>query len=234
MDALTIITPEAQAVAQEAEKTLGVVQAARITTPEECQAAVDMTREIKAKAKRLEDLRLSMTRPLDETKKAIMDFFRAPAETLAKAEAALKGSITTFQQEQQRLAAEAEKERQRLQEIERQRLEKERQEAEALLAQAEEAAATGDSAKAEQLEAQAMATQQAAGPISVPVVAAPEKPRGASIRKVWKCRVVNAKLVPPEFTIPNEKALDAYAKSMKENASLPGCEFYSEDSVAIR
>ena len=231
---LALITPEAQALAHEAETTLGIIQAVRITTAVECKAAVDQTRDIKAKAARLEEVRKTMTRPLDDAKKAIMDFFRGPADLLAKAETLLKGSITTFHQEQQRIAAEAEKERLRLQQIERDRQALEQKNAEALLLQAEEAAASGDTAKAEALEEQAMAVQQVATPISVSCPVTAEKPRGAAMRKVWKCRIVDAKKVPAEFCMPNEKALDAYAKSMKENASLSGCEFYSEDSLAIR
>lgn len=235
MDAtLTLITPEAQAIAQEAENTLGLIQAVRITTPEEAQAAVDHCKEIKAKAKKLEDLRFSMTRPLDDAKKAIMDFFRAPADHLAKCETLLKGSITAFQQEQARVAAAAEQERRRLEQLERERQAEEQRNAEALLQQAEEAAAAGDTATAEALESQAMAVQEVAAPIAVAAYVAPEKPRGAAVRKIWKARVIDAALVPEEFKIINEKALDAYAKSMKEDAKLPGVEFYSEDSLAIR
>ena len=234
MDALVTITPEAQALAQDAESTLGLIQAVRITTAEECQAAVDQTRQIKAKAAQLEETRKAMTRPLDDAKKAIMDFFRGPSEFLAKAETLLKGSITTFQQEQARLAAEAAKEQQRLQQQERDRQAEEQKNTEALLQQAEDAAASGDTARAEQLEEQALATQQIATPISVSVPITIEKPRGAAVRKVWKCRIVDAKAVPAEFLMPNEKALDAYAKSMKADAKVPGVEFYAEDSLAIR
>lgn len=235
MDAtLALITPEAEAIAHEAETTLGVIQAVRITTAEECQAAVDQTREIKAKAARLEETRKAMTRPLDDAKKAIMDFFRGPADLLAKAETLLKGSITTFQQEQARIAAAAAAEARRQEEADRARQAEEQAAAEALLQQAEAAALAGDTATAEALEEKAMAAQAQAAPISTYVAPAMEKPKGAAIRKVWKARVIDAALVPDQFKTINEKALDAYAKSMKQDAKVPGVEFYSEDSLAIR
>ena len=235
MDAtLTLITPEAQAIAHEAETTLGVIQAVRITTAEECQAAVDQTREIKAKAARLEETRKAMTRPLDDAKKAIMDFFRGPAELLAKAETLLKGSITTFQQEQARIAALAAAEARRQEESDRRRQAEEQAAADALLLQAEQAAASGDTAGAEALEEKAMAVQAQAAPICTYAAPAPEKPKGAAMRKVWKARVIDPALVPDQFKVINEKALDAYAKSMKADAKVPGVEFYAEDSLAIR
>ncbi|WP_257306267.1 hypothetical protein [Geothrix campi] len=235
MDAtLALITPEAQALAQDAESTLGLIQAVKITTAEECQAAVDQTREIKAKAARLEETRKAMTRPLDDAKKAIMDFFRAPAELLAKAETVLKGSITTFQQEQARIAALAAAEARRQEEADRQRQAEEQAAAEALLVQAEQAAVSGDTATAEALEEKAMATQAAAAPIASYVAPVVEKPRGAAMRKIWKARVIDAALVPDQFKTVNLQALDAYAKSMKADAKVPGVEFYAEDSLAIR
>jgi len=236
MDAIATITiPEEGALLIKQALSFPVeVQGVKITTPEESQAAVDQTRQIKALGKQIEDYRKSITDPMRAEIAAVMDTFRPAMEFLAKVETVLKGSITTFQQEQARIAAEAAKEQQRLQQQERDRQAEEQRNTEALLQQAEEAAASGDTAAAEALEEQALATQQSATPISVPAPVTVEKPRGAAMRKVWKCRVVNAALVPDQFKTVNEKALDAYAKSMKQDAKVEGCEFYSEDSLAIR
>jgi hypothetical protein len=237
MDALVTITiPEEGALLIKQALSFPVdVQGVKINTPEESQAAVDQTRQIKTLSKQIETYRKSITDPKRAEIEAIMDKFRPAMEFLAKVEVVLKKSITDFDQEQRHLAAEAEKERQRLEKIERDRQAAEQAAAEALLVQAEQAAAAGDTAAAEALEEQAMAAQQVATPISVSVpITTVEKPRGAAVRKIWKCRIVDPKAVPAEFLMPNEKALDAYAKSMKENAALSGCEFFSEDSLAIR
>jgi len=231
---LITITPESQELIAFAHTFLATAEAIRITTPEEAQAAVDQTRQIKECAKTVEEVRKSFTTPLDEQKKAYMDLFRPASDVLVKAETLLKGAITTFNQEQQRIAAEAEKQRRQQEQAERDRQAEEQRQAAALLEQSEQAAASGDYATAEALEQQAAAVQEVAAPIAVPVTLAPEKPKGAAFKKVWKCRVVDAALVPDQFKTINEKALDAYAKSMKQDAKVPGCEFYAEDQVAIR
>ena len=234
MDALITIPEEGAALIHQAMAFPVDVQGIKIHTPEEAQAAVDQTRQIKVLAGQIEEYRKSLTKPLDDQKKAIMDAYRPATEFLAKCEVALKGSITIFNQEQQRIAAAAEVERRRLERIEQERQAQEQAATEALLAQAEAAAASGDTTAAEALEAQAMAAQEGGAPIAVYVPAPVEKPRGASTKKIWKCRIVDPKKVPVEFCIPNVAALDAYAKAMKENASLAGCEFFCEDSLSIR
>jgi hypothetical protein len=202
--------------------------------PVDVQGVKINTREIKALAAQIEEYRKSLTKPLDDEKKAIMDTFRPATEFLAKCELVLKGSITTFNQEQARIAAAAATEARRLEKIELDRQAEEQAASEALLAQAEEAALAGDSAAAEALEEKAMAAQAQAAPIATYVPPVATKPRGASTTKIWKCRVVDPTKVPDQFKTINEKALDAYAKAMKQDAKVDGCEFYSEDSLSIR
>ena len=94
-----LITPEAQAIVGQAETTLQVISTVRVTTPEECQGLVDQIKEIKALGKRMDEVRTSITKPLDEEKKAVMDFFRAPTELLTKCEALGKAEISRWTQE---------------------------------------------------------------------------------------------------------------------------------------
>ena len=234
MDALATIPEEGSLLITRATSFPVDVQGVKINTPEEAQAAVDQTRQIKALANEIEEYRKSLTKPLDDEKKAIMDTFRPATEFLAKCELVLKGSITTFNQEQARIAAAAAAEARRLEKVEQDRQAQEQAAAEALLAQAEAAALAGDSAAAEALEEKAMAAQAQAAPIATYVPPVATKPRGASTTKIWKCRVVDHAKVPDQFKTINEKALDAYAKAMKQDAKVDGCEFYSEDSLSIR
>lgn len=234
MEALITIPEEGILLIRQAMDFPVDIQGVRINTPEEAQSAVDQTRQIKTLAKQIEDYRKSITDPKRAEIEAIMDAFRPAKEFLEKVEKAIKGSLTLFDQEQRRIAAEAEKERLRQQQVERDRQAAEQRNAEALLAQADEAAAAGDTAAAEALEEQAMALQEVATPISVPMPVVATKVRGAAVRKKWKCRVVNPREVPPEYQMPNQQMLDAYAESFKENAKLAGCEFYCDETVAIR
>ncbi len=235
MDTLATIPEEGALLITRATSFPVDVQGVKINTPEEAQAAVDQTRQIKALAAEIEEYRKSLTKPLDDEKKAIMDTFRPATEFLAKCELVLKGSITTFNQEQARIAAAAEKERQRLAQIELDRQAKEQADAEALLAQAEEAALAGDTAAAEALEAQAMAAQAQAAPISTYVPPVATKPRGASSRTIWKCKVVNPALLDRAYLMPNQVVLDALAATAKGVGDPPaGCEWISSDSLSIR
>ena len=234
-DALATIPEEGALLIRQAMEFPVDVKGVRISTPEESHGAVDQCRQIKALAKQIEDYRTSITDPKRAVIAAIMDTYRPAMEFLAKCEVALKGSITTFNQEQARIAAAAEKERQRLQQIELDRQAKEQADAEALLAQAEEAAASGDTATAEVLEEQAMALQESAAPISVPVTFVAAKPKGASSRTIWKCRVVDPSKLDRAYLMPNQVVLDALAATAKGVGDAPaGCEWTSSDSLSIR
>lgn len=106
------ITPEVERISKEAEATLATVETypAILNQTGYEQAAVTV-KDIKAKAKELDTLRKSMTKPLDESKKTIMDFFRKPATFLEDAEKKIKLRMSDFVKEEQR------KERNRLEAI---------------------------------------------------------------------------------------------------------------------
>lgn len=60
------------------------------------------------------------------------------------------------------------------------------------------------------------------------------KAKGESTRAIWKARVVDVALVPREYMIVNEKALDGIAKATKGSISIAGIEFYSENSLSVK
>ncbi|MEN6586811.1 MAG: hypothetical protein ABFE02_12295 [Sulfuricella sp.] len=228
------ISSEAQELIAFSKTFLATVEAIQITTPEEAQTVVEQLRLIKETAKAIDDTRKEYTKPLDEQKQAYMDTFRPAADVLAKAEKIGKGALAMWDTEQRRLAAIEAENLRKTQEADRQRLAEEQKKAEALLNKADEAAAAGDTKTAEALESQAAAIQETAVPCPVVRIAAPEKPQGSSVRKIWKARVIDAALVPNEYKTINQKALDAYAAAMKAEARIPGVEFYTEESVSIR
>ena len=235
MDALATIPAEGTHLVTLAMSFPVDVQGVRINTSEEAQAAVDQTREIKVLAGQIEEYRKSLTKPLDDEKKAIVDHFRPATEFLAKCELVLKGSITTFNQEQARIAAAAAVEARRLEKTEQDRQAQEQAAAEALLAQAEAASLAGDSAAAEALEEQAMAAQAQAAPIATYVPPVVTKTKGASSRTIWKCKVVDPSKLDRAYLMPNQTVLDALAATAKGIGAAPaGCEWTSSDSLSIR
>lgn len=58
--------------------------------------------------------------------------------------------------------------------------------------------------------------------------------QGISTRTLWRARVIDAKLVPDEYKIVNDKMLQDIAKATKGKVAVPGVEFYSEQILAQR
>ncbi len=200
-----------------AQQALQVAQSYVIDDDEMYAAAGEELRTIVTKSRQLDELRKSITAPMDEAKRRVMDFFRLPLERLQEAERVLKIGMGTYQREQAakaeaaRREAEAAAERQRQ---EQQRLDNERRAAEAA-AQAErdrlaadaqakmqQAIDTGDAktmAEAEQAMAAAASVQaapveqpaQVVVPMSMPVVPMAPRAAGVSTRTVWKAKVTD-------------------------------------------
>lgn len=246
---------EAQQAAAIAEEAVAIAQAYTIDSPEMYEAAADELRSIAKKAKQLEDTRKTLTKPLDEAKKRIMDLFRGPLERLQEAEGLLRRSMLTWKREQDRKAEEARREAERQAREERERLERERQEAEARAAElARQASMVEDEAERERLELEAEAARQDAeavaeevaiaevAPVAAPVVAAP-KADGIAARTTWKFRVtdkqalIKAAAADPALAVylaVDEKAIGGVVRALKAEARIPGVEVYAEQGLAVR
>jgi len=107
-----------------------------------------------------------------------------------------------------------------------------------LLAEAEAAERKAAAAQAKQ-EAQA---EQSAAIVAPVIQVATQSPKiaGVNVRKVWKAEIVDlSKFLAHVFdtrradlVLPNEKMLDATAKGLKQQASIPGVRFYEDSSMA--
>ncbi len=72
-------------------------------------------------------------------------------------------------------------------------------------------------------------------PIIVPIIAPQiNTPSGISYKDNWKAIVTDANLVPREWCVPDEKALNAFAKSTKGSKQVPGVEFKCEKILNSR
>ena len=158
---------------------------------------------------------------LQAQKKKVVEFFADPKKKAADAHKAivnaekamlmpvdtrinaLKCATTRwYAAEQQRIAAEEEKAR------------KEAEEMAKLAAEAEE---SGDSETAQ--EAIIAATLAQATVTVMP------KSKGTAMRELWSAVVVDPSLVPREYLIINQKALDALARATKGSVTIPGVKF---------
>ena len=145
------------------------------------------------------------------------DYHREP---LQLAEREIKQRMGRWSSEQERIRVEREQ-------AERKRLAQEAEDRR--LAEAETLEATGQAEAADALI-------EAPPPPPPPVVIRTSVPKtkGISVRKVWKYRIVDFKLIPHEYLTVDEKKIGAVVRALKENAKIAGVEVYSEDSTSVK
>lgn len=201
----------------QAQRALAGAEEFTIDSDEMLEVAGDDLRRVMGLKKSVEDQRTSITGPLNQAVKAVNDLFRAPAQYLLQAETRLKGSMLTYQQEQQRKAdearrkaeAEARAERDRQAAIQREQEAKARAAAaaaEKAQREAAEALAKGNAAAAAAAQEQARVQSEAAQSAAVeaqaaemtaavvsmpPAVLAPAKVAGISTSKTVDFEVVD-------------------------------------------
>lgn len=192
-------------------------------------------RRIAGVVKRLEDLRLSITRPMDEAKQRVMDLFRGPTAQYEQARATIEGKMLSHRRAEEKARAEREAEQRRL------AAEEESRRQAALLEQAQAAEAAGDAERA-----QAALDAAAAPPPPPPVAPMAEAPKaaGTSVRKLWKaeCTDLDALIkaaaagnqLARSVLICDTKALGAQARALQNRLVIPGVRVWPEDSLAAR
>lgn len=212
-------------VRENIQGTVDVCVAAQIRPIASDMELLSRTNELrwtKTKAKELTEKRLSLTRPLDDSKKAIMALFAEPLEKLEALEVQLKASILTYEAAQaerraQEQAAENERAR-RLEEAQKQRL----------LDEAEKAIAVGDVGRAETIIAKAEVAH--VDPVNV----ATQHRAGTSIQSVWRWKVTDESKIPDRFWVLDEKKLNAVVKAEKKACEIDGIEVYEDKILAAR
>lgn len=208
--------PEVKALTEETQVIVAAAGAVVVKTVEQyALAGTELTR-IKGAAKRLDELRTSITRPMDAAKKAVMDFFRAPAERLAAAEAQIKRAMLAYSNEQDRIRQAEQRKADEAAQRERDRIS----------AQAAKATAAGKDEKAAALE------QRAAEVVAPVIQREPPKVAGVSTREVWKFAIVDAALVPREYTLIDESKIRRVVGAMKGDTAIPGVRVYAEKALA--
>ena len=195
-----------------------------IQSSEQFVEAGETLKGVKQQQHQLDALRKTMTRPLDEAKRAILALFEPRVGQLDRIEKALKAAVAKYTRERE--------EARRLEEA---RLrEQQRKEAERLEARAEAARAKGQEEKAEALLDRIP---------SVPIVLVDtEKVAGISMRMLWQAEVVNlrelaafvAESGSTAYITPDLAALGATARSTEGLAKVPGVLFYETPSVGVR
>lgn len=181
-----------------------------------------------AKIKELNDTRLSITRPLVESKKKTMELFAKPVNRLKDISDEIKKTITTYQIKTEALLR---VEEDRLKEVAEDKAEKERKEA---MDRATELEQAGHIDGAEDvLEVSVNIVPDA---VVVPVIRT--KPTGVTMRVNWKFMVSDITKVPLKYLKVDDVAL---GQSVREHntgnkgdvsrVEIPGVEIYYEKSM---
>lgn len=218
-----VLTAEIEPVKQRAAVMI-------IADADSYRGAANELKAIKSKAKQLDEQRKSLTAPLDDLKKRIMDLFRGPLDMLTQAESSIKRAMITYEDDQERIRREEEA---RIREEQRKEQERLRKLAEENERKAAEARESGNDAKAAQYEARAeeQITRAQTTPTAVVLADARPKVAGISTIEVWHARVTDAAQIPRDYMIPNLDALEKIAKATKGTINIPGVEFYAEKTM---
>jgi hypothetical protein len=209
---------KAQEVTIEAQNINTHAGALAIKTQVEYEDASAFLKRIKTKYNEIEATRKSITQPLDQAKKNIMDLFRKPLELLRQAEGVAKRSILTYMDEQERIRREQEEKLAREAEKKRKELE----------AKAEAAREAGKETKAEQYEEKA---NNVVAPVLAPTV---EQAKGQAVKLQWSAKVIDFAKLPDNYKLPNMPMLNKVAQATKGQVPIPGVEFKSEKILASR
>jgi len=231
--ALTLSPEQAEHAAKEVEALastlLATSQQMHIATVTDYEHAGDLLKQIKGRAKAIEEQRVELTKPINQALRKINDLFGRPLDLLKKAEAALKSSMLAYQQAQERKRREEEL---RLQELARKEEARLRKLAEAKAVKAE---AKGETDKAEEIRESVQSIPVPTVQVETPKVA------GISTRTIYRAEVfdlmallnaVVAGVVPTEAILPNDKYLSQTARALKDAMKWPGVRVLSEDVLA--
>ena len=209
-----IMTPEVIEKVGQVEKMLEVYQDYKIISAPAYTVAGDDFKKVNRKMKELTDMRLSMTRPLDNSKSKIMAFFKKPIDILEQIKRNISLCMSAFQSEQQRKARAEEERLRKLAEVEARELER-------------RAGKVKSEEKREQLLQQAEETKNITPVVAVEV----PKVQGVATRTSWKYEIIDEKLIPRNFLKVDEVKLGQVVRATKGTLQIPGVKIYSEESI---
>jgi hypothetical protein len=198
-----------------------------VQTVADYEHVADELKRIKDAQSKLDTLRRSFTVPLDQAKRAVMDWFRNPEYRLECAEKIRKAALIAYDEEQKRRAAEAQAKLD----------EQARRERERLAEQARKAVAAGKYEKADELSERAATVVAPIAQVERPEVS------GLSARDNWRAEVTDFALLvravadgkaPYACLEANEPFLNRQARALKSELDYAGVRAIRERGLAAR
>ena len=188
-----------------------------ITTQSDCELATGVLKEIKGLRAQIAETFSPIVQAAHATWKKAIEQRDGHDKPLALAEATIKNKMGAYLAEQER----------------------QRREAEAK-AQAEAQRAAEEQAAAEAMALEEMGETEAAqavvaAPVVAPVVTIKPtpKPTGIATALIWKFRITDASKIPLQYMVPNEQAIGAVVRALKDKTQIAGVEVYAENCVRV-
>lgn len=183
------------------------VQGIKIVTNKEAIEATEMLSQVKARAKRIEEIRLSYTKPLNDSLRKINSDFKEALRPYAEMESSLKRGILDYRAEEER---------------------KRRAEEERLRKEAEARAR-------EEARKKHVAMKKVMEKAPVPVIEKQSTVIASNTstvraRMVTKFRVVDKNKIPRKYLIVNETAIRVDIRN--GISTIPGVEIYQEEELS--
>ena len=209
-----LIPEEARQITNEVEKGLNFYRSSAysIVTAEQYTSAAEDLKKVHSQEKKIGELRLSMTRPLDATKKAILEFFKIPEQYCADIKSAIGIKRLDYQREQDRIRREEEERIRKLQEAEAKKLEA-------------RAAKLKSEGRAEELRQEAQQIRETA---PVTTIAPLEKSEGIRTVTNYKFEIIDPSKIPAEYLMPDEQKIGRVVRATRGEIVIPGVSTYIE------
>lgn len=200
-----------------------------VTTPAAHMAGQELIVAIASMKKQVTEFFKPMKDAAHKAHKAVCDRETEVLSPLADAQKQLSTKLVAFERQ---VEADRRAEQERLR-LEQQKRAEEEAKAEAERLAIEDAIALEDAGDVAGAEA-VLANPVPVAPRYVPppvVASVVQRVSGVVAKEVWKARIVDASLIPREWMIPDESALNKHASTRKHLAVVPGVEFYPETAV---
>lgn len=181
--------------------------------------ACEFGKEINGKIKKIEELKKSLTDPINQSLKRIRAMFAPAEEAGEKVLRKIKDAHNAYVMEEHRKARAEEA---RLEEFAR-------KEAAEMKERAKDEAFAGNTEAAQELEQQAAVTET-----MTPIVSANiKKVEAVAMKTYWSAEVVDLNLVPREFMVVDMPKLNALARATKGPSSIPGVKFVGKQDSSF-
>ncbi len=208
------------------EKALSIVdqaKAVRVTDAQTYTAAGSLWKSIGEMIKEVKDTFDPICDAAHKAHKAAVEKRAKYLDPLTAAQKSVKGLMSAWDAEQERIRRE---EQARI-EAELRKQEEERRLQEAIEAEAAMKAQGATKEEVAEETAAILETPVTVAPVVIPK-SVPKMQGGPVYRTIWKARIINERLIPREYLVPDMVKINGVVRSLKGAANIPGVQAYEE------